>query len=583
MTFLADFHFLRPAWFIALLPLAVLLVFLARGGLARSNWEAVCDRHLQPFILVGRSLSGRRRSLILVAVAGLLALTALAGPAWERLPQPVFRDQSAFVIVLDLSRSMDATDVNPSRLTRARFKITDILSQRESGQTALAVYANQAFVVVPLTDDRKAIELYLQSLSTDLLPAQGSRPDRALQEAGALLQRAGVRGGDILMVTDYADARAAAEARFLAGKNYRVSVLGVGTDGGAPVPLSSGDFLTHGGNIVVPALDEEALRALAREGGGIYRRLNLAGGADVSDLAAWVKASASASETQEDGEKAATEVWRERGPWLLLLLAPLAALAFRRGVLLVVAVLLLPWPRPADALDWQGLWLRPDQQAARALSRGDAARAARLFEDARWKAAAQYQNGDFAEAAKTLEPFADAGDWYNRGNALAKAGDLQQAVAAYRRALELQPGLDDAQYNLGLVEQAMQQMQQQMQSGEGEQQQAQPDDGEGGDESQPGQEQQAGAEPDGSDGGDEEDGSDEADGDSGEDGEGGEDGESAGADDSATQAMSEDEQAIEQYLRRISDDPRRLLQRKLHHLNRQKEQASGERGGESPW
>lgn len=572
----ADFHFLRPAWFIALLPLALLLVLLARGGLARSNWEAVCDRHLLPFILMGRAVAGRRRSLALIAAAGVLALTALAGPAWERLPQPVFRDQSAFVIALDLSRSMDATDIEPSRLSRARFKITDLLSQRESGQTALVVYANQAFVVVPLTDDRNAIELYLQSLTTDLLPAQGSRPDRALQEAGALLLQAGVPAGDILMVTDYADARAAAEARHLAGRNYRVSVLGVGTDSGAPVPLESGDFLTHGGEIVVPALAGDALRALAQAGGGIYRRLGLAGSADVSDLAAWAKTSPAAK--AEDSEKAATEVWRERGPWLLLLLAPLAALAFRRGVLAVAAALLLPLPQTGYAQDWLDAWLRPDQQAARALSHGDAARAARLFEDARWKAAAQYRNGDFADAAKTLEPLAGAGDWYNRGNALAQSGDLQQAVAAYRRALELEPDNDDAQHNLNLVEQVMQQMQQQMQQGgEGEQQQAQQQEGDGEDQARRAQQRQAGAEADESDSGDNQDAagdSDEAQGDSSD---------TAGADDSATQAMTEDEQAIEQYLRRISDDPRRLLQRKLHHLNRRKERASGERGGESPW
>lgn len=575
--FPADFHFLRPAWFLALLPLALLLAYLARGGLARSNWEAVCDRHLLPFILMGRAVAGRRRSLALIAAAGVLALTALAGPAWERLPQPVFRDQSAFVIALDLSRSMDATDIEPSRLSRARFKMTDLLSQRKSGQTALVVYANQAFVVVPLTDDRNAIELYLQSLTTDLLPAQGSRPDRALQEAGALLQQAGVPAGDILLVTDYADARAAAEARHLAGKNYRVSVLGVGTAGGAPVPTKSGDFLTHGGEIVVPALAGDALREVAQAGGGIYRRLGLAGSADVSDLAAWAQTSPAAK--AEDSEQAATEVWRERGPWLLLLLAPLAALAFRRGVLAATAaLLLLPLPQAGHAQSWPDAWLRPDQQAARALEGGDAARAARLFEDARWRAAAQYRNGDYADAAKTLEPFAGAGDWYNRGNALAHAGDLQQAVAAYRRALELAPDNADARHNLNLVEQVMQQMQQQMQQGgEGEQQQAQQQEGDGEDQARRAQQQRAGADNDESEGGDEQDAagdSDDAQGDNAA---------AAGADDSATQAMTEDEQAIEQYLRRISDDPRRLLQRKLHHLNRRKERASGERGGESPW
>lgn len=573
--FPAEFHFLRPAWFVALLPLAALLAYLARGGLARSNWEAVCDRHLLPFILTGRAIAGRRRSLALIAAAGLLALTALAGPAWERLPQPVFRDQSAFVIALDLSRSMDATDIQPSRLSRARFKITDLLSQRASGQTALVVYANQAFVVVPLTDDRNAIELYLQSLTTDLLPAQGSRPDRALQEAGALLLQAGVPAGDILLVTDHADARAVAEARHLAGKNYRVSVLGVGTAGGAPVPTKSGDFLTHGGEIVVPALAGDALREVAQTGGGIYRRLGLAGSADVSDLAAWAQTSPAAK--TEDSDKAATEVWLERGPWLLLLLAPLAALAFRRGVLAAAAaLLLLPLPQAGYAQDWLDAWLRPDQQAARALEDGDAARAARLFEDARWKAAAQYRNGDYADAAKTLEALAGADDWYNRGNALAHAGDLRQAVAAYRRALELQPDNDDALHNLNLVEQVMQQMQQQMQQGgEGEQQQAQ--QGEGEDRERQARQRRAGADNDESDNGGEQD---EA-GDSGD--AQGDGSDAAGADDSATQAMSEDEQAIEQYLRRISDDPRRLLQRKLHYLNRRKEMAGGERAGESPW
>jgi len=325
----------------------------------------------------------------------------------------------------------------------------------------------------------------------------------------------------------------------------------------------------------VPALAGDALREVAQTGGGIYRRLGLAGSADVSDLAAWAQTSPAAK--TEDSDKAATEVWLERGPWLLLLLAPLAALAFRRGVLAAAAaLLLLPLPQTGYAQDWLDAWLRPDQQAARALEDGDAARAARLFEDARWKAAAQYRNGDYADAAKTLEALAGADDWYNRGNALAHAGDLRQAVAAYRRALELQPDNDDALHNLNLVEQVMRQMQKQMQQGgEGEQQQAQ--QGEGEDRERQAQQRRAGADDDEADNGDEQD---EA-GDSGD--AQGDGSDAAGADDSATQAMSEDEQAIEQYLRRISDDPRRLLQRKLHYLNRRKEMAGGERAGESPW
>ncbi len=575
MIALDDFHFLRPAWFAALLPLAALLAWLARGGVSGGGWEKFCDRHLLPFILVGHSLARRRSSLAVIALAGVVAITALAGPAWERLPQPVFRDRAALVMALDLSRSMDATDVAPSRLARARFKISDLLARRKSGQTALVVYAARAFVVVPLTDDNDALALYLQSLSTDLLPEQSSRPDRALQEAGALLMQSGVRRGDVLLVSDYADARAHAEARHLAAKGYRLSVLGVGTDDGAPVPLASGDFLTEGGHPVVSTLAEDELQALARAGGGIYRHLNLAGDDDAMDLAAWLK-----SAPQPQGEEpvaedtAVTDVWRERGPWLLLLLVPLAA-AFRRGVLVVAVAALLPWPPDARALDWDGLWLRPDQQAARALEEGDAESAARLFEDARWKAAAQYRNEDFGEAARTLAPFDAADDLYNRGNALARSGALKEAVAAYKGALELRPDMEDAQHNLRLVEQLMQQMQQQQQQQQqqsgGEQRQDQEQRQQEQRQSDDKQQREGAQQPSPpADAAAKRRQAAEAEGDAAEA-------------DAAAQTVGEDEQAIEQYLRRISDDPRRLLQRKLHHMSRQKQRQGDGTAGDSPW
>ena len=575
MSALADFHFLRPAWFAALVPLALVLALLARGGGLKSGWEAVCDRHLLPFVLLGRSRARRRSSLALVALAGVVAITALAGPTWERAPQPVFRDRSALVMALDLSRSMDATDVAPSRLARARFKIRDILARRKSGQTALVVYAAQAFVVVPLTDDNNALTLYLQSLTTDLLPAQGSRPDRALQEAGALLLQAGVQRGDVLLVGDYADARADAEARHLVAKGYRVSVLGVGTDNGAPVPLASGDFVSAGGDTVISTLAKDELKAVADAGDGIYRRLTLAGDDDSADLAAWLQSAPQPrAEQDETEETAVTDVWRERGPWLLLLLVPLAA-AFRRGVLVAAAVALLPLPPSAEALDWGGLWLRPDQRAARALEQGDAETAARLFEDARWKAAAQYRNEDYTDAVQTLEPFDAADDVYNRGNALARSGALQEAVAAYKRALELRPDMDDAQHNLRLVEQLMQQQQQrQQQRGDGERRQGeeQPQQAR----QQSGEQQQQGAQPPPQAAPEQSQAADAADAE-------GDEADAANAANATPQVVGEDEQAVEQHLRRISDDPRRLLQRKLRYLHRLKQREAGDPPGDSPW
>ena len=147
---MTEFHFLRPLWLLALPAVALLVIGLLHAKRSSRSWAAVCDAPLLPFVLAGQR-EAPRRSLApwLVGIAGSLLVIALAGPTWERLPQPVFRDQSALVIALDLSRSMDAADVKPSRLIRARQKITDILRTRQTGQTALLVYVGEA--------DRKSV------------------------------------------------------------------------------------------------------------------------------------------------------------------------------------------------------------------------------------------------------------------------------------------------------------------------------------------------------------------------------------------------------------------------------------------
>ena len=581
-------HFIRPWWFAALLPLAVVLWLLARGRFSGKNWEAVCDPHLLPFMLLGRTLDlGRRGFLYLTGLAGALAVTALAGPAWERLPQPVLRDDSALVVVLDLSLSMDAVDVKPNRLSHARFKINDLLDRRSHGQTGLVVYARNAFTVVPITDDTAAIELYLRSLGTGLMPRQGSRADLGLQEAGALLQKIDADTGDVLLVTDYTDARTLNHARRLNDKGYTVSVLGVGTESGGPISLPSGGFLSHAGEVVVPRFTESGLSKVARAGGGVYVRFNPFASGDVEKLGEWFDGRLSTIESRKESE-ASTDLWREEGPWLILLMLPIAALGFRRGLLLVSACLVLAQPQPAYAANWADLWSRPDQQAAQALEEGDAARAAELFEDDQWKAAAQYRAGDFTGAVETFGTLDGAANWYNKGNALVGAGKLKEAIEAYKRALEIAPDMEDARYNQQLVGQMLKEMQtRQMQRGE---------EGEQGDEQQG---QQARAREDGEESGEEseEDGgesaqsdspgdeadeagaeeSDEQQADSGaEEG----DGDSAGAS-SPLETMAEKDQAIEQWLRSVPDDPGRLLKRKLRHLDRGRK--TRDEPGDKPW
>ena len=396
---LSEFHFIRPYWLLALLPYLILLGLLVRRKLSHGNWTAVCDAALLPFLLQDKAVAQSRLPLATGAVAAFLAIVALAGPTWERLPTPVFRNDSALVIVLDLSRSMDAADIKPSRLVMARYKIADILKQRKDGQTALIVYADEAFTVTSLTNDTETIANQLSALTTAIMPREGNNTARVLKKAEALFKQAGLQKGQILLITDGGNIDdALSKAKSLDA--YQLLVLGVGTSGGAPIALNTGGFLKDDqGNIVVDKLNISSLEKLAQAGNGSYQSLT----SDDADIQALLSTLISQSDGKgEKNENLLLDQWRDVGPWLLLLVLPMAALSFRKGLLGLIFVLLLPLPKTSYALDveraWQDLWQTKDQQAQAAYSQGDFNNAAELFENPDWKAAAYYRSGAFDKA-----------------------------------------------------------------------------------------------------------------------------------------------------------------------------------------
>jgi Ca-activated chloride channel family protein len=567
-------HFIRPYWLLALLPLFIILWILIHRHLSSGNWAKVCDPELLPHILIDQEK--KRQNWPLLAIAGILAILALAGPTWERLPQPAFRDTSALVILLDLSHSMDATDIKPTRLVRARFKVADILKQRHEGQTALIVYAGDAFTVTPLTDDTQTIASQLSVLKTSLMPSQGSRADIALEKAAALLQQAGHKNGNILLITDGLN-----ETRYKKAiqkmQHYQISILGVGTPEGAPIPLENGGFLKDAqGAIVIPKLEQNRLHKLAQLGGGIYQAIKN----DDSDIKALAAAyNSNLFKNQQDKNKLQIDTWREKGPWLLLLLLPLAALGFRRGLLSVILLLFfLPIPQQAQAWDW--LWLTPDQQASQAFEKGEMQKAADLFNNPQWKGAAQYKAGEYEQALKSLEGLESADDWYNKGNALARLSRYPEAIEAYKKALELNPEHKDAEYNKALIEKLSQQNQKSQQSDSQQsdsqkQEQKQQSDSQKQEQKQDSQKQeekQESAEKSKSQQSDEQEQTEEKSDKSIEPEE-----ESQTA---LTSTPNEIEQAKEQLLRQIPDDPGGLLRRKFKYQYQQQHHQSK---GEQPW
>jgi Ca-activated chloride channel homolog len=467
-----DFHFLRPLWLLALALLPAWWWLRHNRGRINSAWSQVVDPALLPHVLAGDQqdrTSTRSPLLAAVVAAGyLLLVLALAGPVWHRLPQPLFNDRAALVVLLDLSKSMDAQDTRPSRLARARFKVADLLARRSTGLTALVVYAADAYGVVPLTEDVATISSQLPVLETSLMPAQGSAPERALARALDFINDAGARGGDVLLITDAFTDRDGAAARAVIGdRPIRLSFLAVGTAEGAPIPVGGGGFIEDASDKpVIARVEATEMQRLASATGGRF----VASTTDDSDVAS-LSELFNDQPTMERARQVdlAAQRWREEGPWLLLPLLPLAAYFFRRGALLVLLFAIVQWPRPASAGVWSDLWRRADQQALSAFERGDHATAAEMFNDRRWQAAARYRAGDYAGAVDALHAPETGDDYYNRGNALVRGGKFADAIAAYEQALKLDPGNADARHNRDLVRQLQQQQAQDQPSGDQQQ------------------------------------------------------------------------------------------------------------------
>ena len=188
---LPDLHFIRPLWLVAVLPAALLVVLLWKSRASQTGWQGLIAPQLLQELMLGRDQGPARLPLVLLVCAWLLALVALAGPTWERQPQPVYRGSLDQVLVLDLSPSMARTDLQPDRVTRARFAISDLLSQSGEGRTALIVFGAEHHVVAPLTDDAPTVEQLLRALTVDVLPVPGDQAASALRASMQLLAAAG--------------------------------------------------------------------------------------------------------------------------------------------------------------------------------------------------------------------------------------------------------------------------------------------------------------------------------------------------------------------------------------------------------
>ena len=464
------FHFLRPWWFLGLAPVALIVGFYSWHKHHAGNWATIINPELLPFLMQGKAPSEglSTKSLITtLTLAWIICITSLAGPTWEQLPQPVYRQDSALIIVFDLSPSMLAADLAPSRLVRGRYKLIDILKRRTEGVSGLVVYGGDAHTVSPLTEDSNTIVSLVPVLHPGLLPQYGSNIEDAIQVAVNLATSGGYQQADILLISDGVDPSAISEITSIVKDKgeYRLSILGVGTENGAPIPLGSGGFVkdTRSGNVIIPKLNISDLRRLASANKGNYQTISN-DDRDIDNLLGAMESLFGDSTQQTDRS---FDLWDDQGYLLALLLIPILLLTFRKGA--VVVLLLAPLlfqSNSVEALEWQDLWATGDQQGAEALELDNAERAKSLFTHPQWRGSAAYRAADYKTAAEAFFTDETANGLYNSGNALAKSGDFDSAIGAYERALELEPALEDAIFNRDLLEKLKQEQEQEEQSQE---------------------------------------------------------------------------------------------------------------------
>lgn len=571
-------------------------------------WTSVCDPKLLSFLLVGQNTKLGLLPFFLTAIVGSLIIFSAAGPAWEKLPQIVMKSDASRVFVLDLSRSMDSTDLLPSRANRAKLKLIDLLNSDDEGQVALIVYAAQAHIVSPLTDDSNTVINMVSSLSTGIMPEQGSRADLALIKAMGLLRQAGSHRGEVVLLTDGVNQLETFEAiKKLTSAGYQLNVLGIGTLEGSPIPIQSGGFLKdNSGAIVIPKLDQALLKEVALAGQGLYQQIS----SDDSDVKALIKPQLidGQNTTDENPMFREADLWDDQGHTLLLFALLLSAFGFRKGWLsgILVSILIFP-PNEALAFEWTDLWQTKDQQAKSKMENAQFEEAANLFENKDWKGAAYYKSGKFEQAAESFATNDSAMGKYNYANALAKQGKLQEAIDVYDLLLKDNPNHEDARFNRELVKKLLDDQQsnqensqdsennedkdseqdqqdsnqdssseqQNDEQSESEQQQESNQNDQSKDDQDEQKQQQEGEQQD-----NEEQKSDEKQSQDSQDETQQQEGEMKKPESEMTTEEKELKQATEQWLRRIPDDPGGLLREKFRRENLRRRNRST---GENPW
>jgi len=435
---LQHFHFLRPWWGLLLLPTVLVLLLQWRQPEQNLAWRAIIAPHLLQALRIRQFQNHWFNPSTAGALFMLLLTLVIMGPSWRQQPSPLTRDEAALVILLDVSESMGQSDIQPSRLERAKQKIADLLELRRGSRSALVVFAGSAHTVLDLTSDTQILSQYLSAIDKRIMPRSGKFAEYSLDRVDRIVgdSRAPTT---VLLVTDGVSSETEnAFGAWLDQRPFQLLVWGIGST-------------TVAEDSQLAPLEERALRNLADASGGRYIPLSI----DKTDVRLIHRRVNAWYTVTEDS----AVPWLDSGYWLVFPCLALFSLWFRRGWTLqwsLAGLLLLgslqPGTAHADNNWFADLWLTPDQQGRLLLQRGDYREAAVRFENPMWKGMAYYYAEEFKLAAEYFSRVDSRDGRFNRANALAHRQDYVLAVRLYDEILAEEPGFEPARKNRAIVQ-----------------------------------------------------------------------------------------------------------------------------------
>ena len=447
------FHFLRPWWLLALIPLLLTLRYLWGANNPMGKWRKIIAPELLNVMLVRSERSSWFNPISVAMVVLTLGVVALAGPTWKQQPSPLAEDVAALVIALDVSSSMQQQDIQPSRLDRAKQKVQDLLKIRPGGRVGLVVYAGSAHSVIPLTNDPDVVNNFLDAIEPEMMPRKGKFPEKALPIVQQMLGDTPVPS-TVLMIGDGISPQTRADFKeYFSNHQHQLLVLGIGN-------VSPGVAAEGESNDALIPLERSSLEKLASDNNGYYQSLTL----DTTDVSRINRRIDSHLVIVEDGSRP----WVDSGYYLVYLIALLMLLWFRKGwtlhwciVLVMVAGMTSPLPAMADdpSDNWNltqrfmDLWLTQDQQGRYYLQKGDYSKAAARFENIAWRGIAYYRAENFNAAAEMFSRIETVDGYFNLANAWAHSRNYVYAVQTYNQVLELEPDHGAALKNRAKIQQ----------------------------------------------------------------------------------------------------------------------------------